>query len=96
MNLVVNARHAMPRGGRLTIETSNVDMTNSYHSEDAALALGRYAMLAVSDTRYGLDAGRKPTSSSLLHDKKKKVKDLALDCLPCMESSTKRRLHQRL
>ena len=57
MNLVVNARDAMPRGGRLTIETGNVDMTNSYHCGDAALALGRYAMLAVSDTGCGMDAG---------------------------------------
>jgi hypothetical protein len=39
----------MPRGGRLTIETGNVDMTNSSHCGDAALALGRYAMLAVSE-----------------------------------------------
>jgi PAS domain S-box-containing protein len=56
MNLVVNARDAMPRGGRLTIETSNIEITKPYHRGDAALMLGRYAMLAVSDTGCGMDA----------------------------------------
>ena len=59
MNLAVNARDAMPTGGKLTIETANVEHDPDYAREREAALLRRFVMLAVSDTGIGMDEATK-------------------------------------
>jgi CheY-like chemotaxis protein len=59
MNLAVNARDAMPGGGRLTIETRRVDFDEADAREHVSARPGSYVMIAVSDTGSGMDAETK-------------------------------------
>ena len=59
MNLALNARDAMPRGGRISFETANVDLDDRAMAEELGVTLGPYVTLTISDTGLGMDDATK-------------------------------------
>ena len=55
MNLAINARDAMIKGGKMTIETAMADLNDLYSKNHAEVAPGRYSMIAITDTGQGMD-----------------------------------------
>jgi PAS domain S-box-containing protein len=77
MNLVVNARDAMPTGGQVTIETHNARLGREYSNQHLGVQPGAYGQLAVTDTGTGMDAATQKNLRSLFHDQGNRPRDRA-------------------
>jgi signal transduction histidine kinase len=86
MNLAVNARDAMPAGGRLIIETARLDLDEAALRDDPAVRAGSFMMLAVRDTGVGWTTRHRRTSSSPSSPRRKWGKARGWAWPPCTAS----------
>ncbi len=87
VNLAVNARDAMPGGGKLTIETANTDVDQVYAADQPGLAAGRYVTVKVSDTGTGMSPRWWTGHSSRSTAPSPRARDPASGWRPCTGSS---------
>jgi two-component system cell cycle sensor histidine kinase/response regulator CckA len=85
MNLVVNARDAMPTGGKIIIETGDAEMDEHYVARHAGARAGRKVVLLVSDTGCGMDETTKSQIFEPFFTTKEVGKGTGLNCQPCTE-----------
>jgi PAS domain S-box-containing protein len=88
MNLAVNARDAMPMGGKLLIETSEVELDDAYAQNHPSVAPGKYVMLAISDTGCGMEKKFSLKFSNPSSPPRKKGKARAWGLPQCTASSS--------
>jgi signal transduction histidine kinase len=86
MNLVLNARDAMPHGGRVTIETRNEWIEAGSAPDQTGLAPGAYAVVSVKDTGVGMDAAVRAQLFEPFFTTKERGRGPGSGCRPCTES----------
>ena len=92
MNLVVNAKDAMPNGGKLTMQTQNIVVDENHRRGLTFIRPGHYVMLSVSDTGMGMDKETRRASSSPSLPRRRKARALVLASLRSTASSSRARI----
>ncbi len=97
MNLAINARDAMTDGGKLIIETANVEVDEAYHQQRPVVAIGSYVVISVADTGAGIDQEVAPRIFEPFFTTKEKGQGKRSGVGDCLRNcKAERRLHLAL